>query len=285
MRRILAMLLLLPLFSGSIISSATGAEIISMTPNTGEVGTSVTLRGGPFTPQSRIIFGSKTLTPSNVTPKQITFSVPEVAAGDYRITVEEEQRVSESSFFFRVTTPEPWVSEISPSEIDACTSPDERRLTIEGRDFHADAQVLVDEAATTPRQVESERIILQLPELNGGRHLIQVVNPDGNESLPQALQVNNIPEILSVSTGEDNVNAYQVVLSGKNFHYDSRLRVNDKHVEKSSEQRPGADFIEFVDCNTLIYTRHPVSRGLRRVSLQVINPGGEHSPVFHVTMP
>jgi hypothetical protein len=265
--------------------SSFSAEIVSLAPNAGEPGTTVTLRGGPFSLESRIEFGGEILSPRLLSENRLTFLVPKVPAGDYRIIVRDGGKINESAFFFRVTTPAPRIQEVSPSDIDLCPLDGERRITIEGRNFHADAQVLLDDAAIQPQQITPEQIILKLPELEGGRHLLQVVNPDGSRTLPQALRVNSIPEIHSVTSGEDHVNSYQVILTGKNFQYDSHLRVNGKRVEKAAQQRPGADALEYVDCTTLIYTRYPVSRELRRISIQVVNPGGEQSPVFHATMP
>ncbi len=282
MRRMISTLMLLISFSGV---SGVSAEILSLAPNAGEPGTKVTLKGGPFSPESRVGFGGEILSPRVLSESRMIFSVPEVPEGDYRIIVRDGERVNESVFFFRVTAATPWVQEVSPSDIDICSLTGERRITIEGRNFNAEAQVLLDDAAIQPQQVTSEQIILQVPELDGGRHLLQVVNPDGSRTLPQTLRVNSIPEIHSVSSGEDHVNFYQVILTGKNFQYDSHLRVNGRRVEKATQQRPGADSFEYVDCTTLIYSRYPVSRELRRISLQVINPGGEQSPIFHATMP
>ncbi|AJF06982.1 hypothetical protein GSUB_10995 [Geoalkalibacter subterraneus] len=282
MHRMMSALILLVSF---LSVSSFSAEIVSLAPNTGEPGTKVTLKGGPFSPESRIEFGGEALSPRLLSESRVTFLVPEVPAGDYRITVRDGQESNDSVFFFRVTDPAPWVHEVSPSDIDICSLDGERRITIEGRNFHTEAQVLLDDAAIQPQQITAEQIVVQLPELEGGRHLLQVVNPDGSRTLPQALRVNSIPEIHSASSGEDHVNSYQVILTGKNFQYDSHLRVNGKRVEKAAQQRPGADALEYVDCTTLIYTRYPVSRELRRISLQVVNPGGEQSPVFHATMP
>ena len=65
------------------------------------------------------------------------------------------------------------------------------------------------------------------PPLTAGSYGLQLVNPDGKKSLPQTLWFNNVPEIESVSVGDNFVNSYQMIIKGKNFFHNLALLVNE----------------------------------------------------------
>jgi len=145
-------------------------------------------------------------------------------------------------------------------------------------------------------KVEATEIRFSAPPLKGGIHQLQVVNSADRKSLPATLFVNSIPEIQSVEQGTDDVTSYELIIRGKNFLFNSALIVDSIPVGQAlvtgadqtlflPQTTPAADSIRYVDCNTIVYVRHPYSRQTKRVSLQVVNHGGNQSPVYYVTIP
>ncbi len=270
---------------GSWAQTGWTLEILSLSPATGVPGTRVTINGGPFADDASVVLGGQAITPDSRSANRLMFSVPELPEGDYLLFVRDATGSSPRSFLFKLETPTPWIASVNPANIDECSTASERQIVISGRDFQKGAQVLVNQAAVTVEEVSATAISFTLPALKGGRQMIEVVNPGGKSSITHSVFVNSIPEILAVTPGEDNVNSYQLEVAGKNFQYGSRLLINGQPVGDASIQRPSADTARTIDCRTMIYTRYPMSRELRRVSLQVVNPGGEQSPLFHVTIP
>jgi hypothetical protein len=112
--------------------------------------------------------------------------------------------------------------------------------------------------------------------------------------------INNTPEIYSVTAGEGGVTSYQVVISGINFTFRSILLVNGKptpsfrpgtldtgefDVTPYNLNQPRRDAVNYVDCRTLIYVRHPTTTQPQTLNLQVINPDGSESGVYAYTGP
>ena len=122
-----------------------------------------------------------------------------------------------------------------------------------------------------------------------GLHQVQVINPDSQRSLSHGLFLSSMPEITAVQSGADNVVAYDLILSGKNFLFNSQLTVDGVAVGKPladiSPDGSVRETMHYVDCTTLIYTRRPFLREPRELSLQIINPGGEQSNVYQLTTP
>lgn len=293
MRTILAIFSLL--FALCTLSLA-AQEIVSVTPAAATVGTVVTVTGGPFAQDVRIVLGEREIVPSRLEERQLTFTVPPLESGEYALRVKAEGQVSPSPFSLRVVEPEPRILAISPANIDECSTEADRRVTVSGNAFLPGAQLLLDGAAIPVDRIGESEIHFTAPPLKGGLHQVQVVNPGDRKSLAFALFVNSIPEIHSVEQGADAVTHYELTLRGKNFLFDSTLIVDGISINPSvvaagtqvflqTSIQPQLDAVRYLDCNTLIYIRHPVSRQAKRVSLQLVNPGGQQSPVFHLTIP
>ncbi|KIH76586.1 IPT/TIG domain-containing protein [Geoalkalibacter ferrihydriticus] len=260
-------------------------EIRSLSPSAGEPGARVAITGGPFPTDVEILFGSEILLPDQHENNRLVFTAPALPEGDYLVLARSAADTSPAGFTFRMVEPAPWIQGLSPTRMDECTHEDERQVVISGRYFQPGAQVLVNEAAVPVESVGAEEISFLLPPLPGGMHRVQVVSPSGKASLAHSLQVSNIPEIQSVTIGDDQVNYYEVIISGKNFQFNSRLLVNGEVIRGVSAMRPSTEFVQVIDCRTLHYTRYPVSREPRQVALQIVNPGGEQSAVFTATIP
>lgn len=276
--------------------SLAAQEIVSVTPATVTVGTVVTVTGGPFAPDVRIVLGEREIVPSRPDERQLVFTVPPLGSGEYALMLKAVGRISPSPFSLRVVESEPRIIAISPANIDECSTAAERRVTVSGEAFSPGAQLLLDGAAIPVDQIGETEIIFTTPPLKGGLHHVQVVNPGDRKSLTFALFVNSIPEIHSVEQGTDEVTFYELTIRGKNFLFNSTLVVDGVSINPAlvaggiqvfvaPAVQPQNDTVRYLDCSTLVYTRYPYSRQSKRISLQVVNPGGQPSPVYHLTAP
>jgi hypothetical protein len=244
----------------------------------------VTIIGGPFEQQIQIVFGERILHPAGIEEKKLTFVVPQLAEGDYLLLLQTGEQHSQRSLFFRVVLPAPSITNLTPSKIETCAIGEQRQVVLPGRDLHRGVQVLLDGVALTTDQ-NGNTLTFTLPELPPGMHQIQVINPDGKRSVPVSLLVDAQPEIQSVSRGKENVNYYELLISGKNFSYNSTLVVNSRPITPFYPGSLQVDSLTFRDCNTLIYKRYPISSQPTQINLQVINPNGKESAVYTLSAP
>lgn len=279
--------LLLAWIAGILLRATSGLalEIRSISPSTAEAGALLTLTGGPFPADVEVLFGSETLRPDVREEQRLVVRVPPLAEGDYLLLLRSSTGTSPRGLLFRLIEPPPWISGLSPTRLEECADEDERQIRISGRAFQPGAQVLVNQAAVPSSSATAEQIVFSFPPLKSGMHSVQVVNPGGKSSLAHGVQVSSQPRIHSVTLGGDRVNSYELIISGRNFQFNSRLLVNGEVIRGVAGARPGAEFIQVLDCRTLRYTRFPVTREPRPLELQVVNPDGEQSAAFLVTAP
>ncbi len=295
-RYLLAWLLLL--FSAPAFAEA--PQLAGVAPAAAGPGTSVTVLGGPFTPDVRIVFGDQQLAPSRVAERQLTFVVPQLPEGDYLLFLQAGEELSARSLFFRIVLPPPEILAIDPQQVDACAAGGQRQVTVKGRDLQPGVRLLLDGVSLAARSAGSDTLVITVPDMAPGLHQIQLANPDGRISLPVALLIDSTPEIRSVVPGEESVTSYQLMISGKNFSYKSVLLVNGRQISSFfpgaltvdgrqfipiNPSQLGMDSLQYVDCNNLIYIRHPYSSQPKSISLQVINPDGRESGVYTFTGP
>ncbi len=281
-------------------------ELSSVVPSRAEPEALVTLSGGPFTRQTRVLFGALQLQPSVFDAERLTFRVPDLPPGNYALRLRQDGQAAGQGYSFEILELTPRISAISPRNINSCFDSDARRISIEGEGFSPETAVLLNGATVVKRYYASDRLEFILrPGLRAGVYGVQLRNPAGKESLPYSLWINDIPKIYSVERGEDFVNHYEVIVRGKNFYFDSILTVSTPHSElpdvkhrplilHAHETGPGAlqyplspqsDRIVYRDCQTLIYQRYPASYQDKELQLQVINPDGKKSAPFTVSLP
>jgi len=235
--------------------------------------------------------GEEPVAPERMEKRKLLFTVPGLPEGWYAVSLRNQHETFPSGFTLHILEVEPRIELITPSEIDACSSPEERTLAILGVNFKPGAIALLDGAAVSSLQSEKNEITFIAPPLEEGIHKVQVANPGGLQSLPHMISVNGIPEIFSVAQGEEEVLSYELIIHGKNFLYQSTLVVNDISIDPNNGGtrppifRPHTGSVKYLDCNTIIYHRRPVSTQIKQISLQVVNPGGKQSPVHYVTVP
>jgi hypothetical protein len=264
-------------------------EIVSISPSTAAIGSQVSVTGGPFEDGLRVLIGDLEVRPSMVAERQLAFEVPALPAGDYLLSLKRGEQATARPFLLRIVDPQPVILNLEPARVDLCSSGDQRRILVHGRDFAAGARLLVDGAQLPAERISSSRIEFTLPDLTVGLHRVQVIHSDGNGSLPFAVLIDGVPEIISVVPGEDRVVSYDLVIHGRNFAASSDLLVNGVSVKFSlattGKSGGGRDVLRFVDCQTLIYTRFPLDSDPEQLSLTVVVPGAERSTPFYITAP
>ncbi len=295
-RCLLAWLLLL--LSASAFAEA--PQLAGISPAAAGPGTTVTVLGGPFSRDIRVVFGDRQLVPARVGERQLTFIVPQLPEGDYLLFLQAGEELSGRSLFFRIVLPPPEILAIDPQQVDACAAGGQRQVVVKGRDLQPGVRLLLDGVSLAARPVGSDALAITVPDMAPGLHQVQLANPDGRISLPVALLIDNTPEIQGVTPGEESVTSYQLMISGKNFSYKSVLLVNGRQITSFypgaltvdgrqfipiNPNLLGMDSLQYVDCNTIIYTRHPYSTQPKSISLQVINPDGRESGVYTFTGP
>jgi hypothetical protein len=107
---------------------------------------------------------------------------------------------------------------------------------------------------------------------------------DDTVSPPVALTIETKPEILAVRRGTELVNAYELVIEGRNFLQGSVLIVDGKRLYGggSGGER---ERIYYGGCESLTYLRFPYDTTPRSISLQVVNPTGEESNIYQMSSP
>ena len=265
-------------------------EVTAVSPSTANPGASITLSGGPFAAGDRVLVGDRRVAASALAATRLTFTLPPtLPAGDYSLALERDGTRTPPTFLLRVVQAPPRITLLSPATLDSCTFAGERQIMVSGQHFRPGAQLLLDNAALPVDKFTDSEIVFTLPAVKPGLHHVQVVNLDNQRSLTHALFLSSTPEIIAVQSGADNVVSYELIVQGKNFLADSRLTANGTTVGKDlgmiSADGSVRESMRYVDCTTLIYTRRPFLREARELSLQVINPGGEQSNVYHLTTP
>lgn len=273
--------------------AAAAQQVTSVSPSSASPGQTVVLTGGSFPPDTRVRLGETSIRPDGVERNRLAFTVPPLPPGDYLLQVVEGKRGrGRQVFTLRVTSPVPEIASVSPSTVDVCRLQQGVRISVAGR-FPTGTSILLDGAVVASGS--GSEISFQAPPLRSGVHQIEASGPDGRRSLPHPLVADGVPRILGVEQREENVTSYELVVTGENFLFESTLVVNDIPVNSPlavqgrenipPELLPRKDSVRYVDCNTLVLTRHPYSTQPKAVTLQVVNPGGEQSRVYEVTIP
>ena len=285
-------------------STTLALEITSVAPNLGAPGTVVILSGGPFSSKSRIFLGEQPVPASRTSPTRLEFAVPLLPAGSYSLTVQEDADTAVEPFFFEVLARTPQITAVIPDNVDYCADAGTRQVQIVGEHFLPGTVVMLNGSAVSSRLLDSGHLEFSFPELPAGVYGIEVRNTDGATSLPHSLWINSIPEIVSVERGEEFVNHYDMLIHGHNFFYNSILVVREPsgpiassdfrqrtiHATRGTQLPSGTDLKRFdqllyLDCGTLVYQRYPLDMLNKDLVLQIINPDGQKTAPYHVTLP
>ncbi|MRS01636.1 transcription factor [bacterium] len=259
--------------------------ILSIIPSQAEPGMNVTLYGSGFTDTTRAFMGNTEAATSVDGPKQLSFEIPDMAPGLYGLYLRRDDGAISKVYRFSVTPRTPSVTSVSPDRVYACNDTGAREVHISGENFLAGSQVLFDGAVIKSRFSSSESLHIVVPQVAGGLHTIQVKNPGGTLSSSIGIFIDSKPEITGISQGEYYVNYYNLIIDGRNFQGNSTVVVEGKSMTPSSVNWADRENVVYVDCNRIIYRRHPYSSDVKNFTVQVINPNGETSSVMQVSAP
>lgn len=272
--------------------------ILSMIPAQGEPGTLVTLYGTGFSDRTVAYLGNRDVPTRVLGPQQLTFDIPRLRPGLYALFLKREDGSASKTYNFTILPPKPVANSVSPDRLHACADSQSREVSISGRNFQTNSQVLFDGAVIRSQVLSGETIVFSIPHVAGGLHQVQVRNPEETSSTSLGLYVDSRPEIDRVYRGEEFVNYYNLVIEGKNFQQAGTLIIEDKTLNQGGNAiyegkrlaiGTGAaierDRVLFVDCTKLVYQRYPYDNSAKDFRLQVVNPSGEGSAVIQVSAP
>lgn len=304
MNKILGSALLCVLLTAGPVLSL---EITALAPSRGAPGTLVVVSGGPFTQQAQTFLGEQPIDPRIIMDNQIEFTLPPLSPGLYGLTVQDNSTVATQAYTFEVLAPSPQITTIDPRVLMVCPIDAEKKVRISGRNFLPGASCLLDGTPVPSRVISATALEAQLTgPRQPGVYGLSVRNPDGATSLPHSLAVNGTPKIINVERGADFVNSYEVIIRGSNFRFDSILVVKEPDERTFGETYQQLSFVAkhrapsqggedlltrqrnhlvYVDCQTLIYRRHPSTFQDKELGFKVFNSDGRNTEWIFVALP
>jgi IPT/TIG domain len=275
--------------------------LLSIIPAQGEPGTTITLYGSGFTPKTTVFLANREVPAEVIGPEQLSFEIPKLDPGLYALFVKREDGATSRLYNFTILAVRPAVSSLSPDTVYACATGSERNVTVLGDNFVKGSQVIFDGSIIRTRFISPESLGISAPQIAGGLHQVQVKNPDGALSGVIGLIIDARPEITGVTRGEEFVNYYNLIIEGRNFQQDSSLvvmqqkslqenptqfSVDVKRISTGSGSVTEQEQLIYINCNRVVYQRHPYSTTPKNFSIQVINPGSSgESSVISVSAP
>lgn len=276
----------------TLLTNAWGADdaieapsILSIIPGQAAPGTTVIISGSGFSEQTVAYLGTSEMPTSLLAPRQISFELPPMAAGNYALYLRQGEGPPGKAYTFTVIPVKPAVTAITPDTISFCAAGQERQVSVKGKNFLEGAQLLFDGAIIRSSRLSAEEITFSVPPVPGGLHNVQVKNPEDAISGALGLLVATRPEIQSVSQGADYVNYYNLNIEGINFQHGSSLIVDGKKLQTGYAIPGERDRLQFVSCTRLVYQRYPYDPSMKSFRLVVVNPSGEESSPLTVSAP
>ncbi len=269
------------------VPAAVPVTLLSIIPAQAEPGTKVLLSGTGFGENATVFLGSVEITARITGGKQAEFNVPpQLEAGLYALYLKRSDGMTGRSYNFTVLPVRPVLNSLQPPVISSCAAGKEREVIARGSNFGGSTMLFFNGAALGSTLLSPESISFSVPAVPGGIYQVLVKNAPENSSVPLTLAVETRPEIGQVTVGNEHVNFYELIISGRNFNQNSSVYVDGMQIGG----RGGQDMAErekllYVDCTKLIYQRYPYSPVNKDFRLQVVNPGGEGSQVITVTAP
>jgi IPT/TIG domain len=268
-------------------TAAAAPAILSIIPSQAEPGGKVIMFGSGFGTQSSAYLGSVEI-PTRVTDgRQVEFSIPQqLDPGLYALYLKRSDGAVSRPYNFTILPLSPVLNGLSPDVLSSCAQGAEREVTARGQNFLEKSQLVFDGAVLKSRYVSSDALIFRVPNVAGGLHQVVVRNSPENSTVAMGLMIETRPEIGQVMIGTQYVNYYELVIVGRNFQQNSSINVDGQKIGGYGGQDLGnRENLVYVDCNKLIYERHPYSQVDKDFRIVVNNPGGESSQVVNITAP
>lgn len=259
--------------------------ILSIIPAQGEPGRTVTLYGTGFTDRTAAFLGNFEVPTRVMGPRQLTFDIPNIPAGLYALFLRRPDGSASKIYNFSILPAKPAIVSITPDRVYACSTGRDREVTIIGRNFVPGSQVLFDGAAIRGTLNSSESISFLVPQVQGGLHQVQVKNPEDTTSTIYGVFIDAKPEIDNVTQGAELVNAYELIITGKNFQPGGTLLVDGRRIPVGAPNVLDRDNAVYVDCTRIIYNRYPYDPVVKTFQIQLVNPNNEVSNPIQVSGP
>lgn len=261
-----------------------GTQLQSVAPAEDVPGAEIVLRGGPFDGTVRVVLGELRIRPSRIYSRHLFFKVPPIKPGQYSLSLIQAGSPAPGDFSFRVIPPRPAIVALRPWKFYACAYPLELHLELELSQSPPGTSILLNGSAIPYESQQQNRVSIELPLLPEGLHEIKLVTPQRQESLPSSLYFDATPQIFTIEQEDDRVNAYSLIISGRNFFATSKLSINNRIVGASEPAGSASDHLEYIDCNSLRYIRYPTGASPETTELRIINPDGRQSPPYSLNL-
>lgn len=262
-----------------VVTTAAALQITSLQPTTAAPGEIATLGGSNWPEDFHLLLGETVVPLDTISADAVRFRIPELPAGDYLISFREAGIAisTPTRFTLRLLAAAPLIDRVIPDLVPACRDGGVD-IVIQGRHLDAAAQALLDDGILRIKSRSAENITIELPQLAAGLHRLQLINRDGQKSLAATLEVTGRPQIDRLQIEDDQVLSYPIRILGVNFAPQSRLLVNGTAVvNRPGILKEGDDRVNYLDCNTLLYQRYPLTGQTRDLLFQVQNPDGQVS--------
>lgn len=261
--------------------------ILSIIPAQGEAGTRVQLSGSGFGEAASVFLGSNEIPARISSAKQAEFTIPpQLEAGLYALYVKRSDGTTGRSYNFQVLPVRPVLNSLQPAQISSCATGREREVTALGANFGSSSMLFFDGAALASNVLSPESISFTVPNVAGGLHHVLVKNAPENSSVALNLAVETKPDISQVSIGDEHVNYYELIITGKNFTQNSSIYVDGMQIGgRGGQNMTEREKLIYIDCTRLVYQRYPYSPVSKDFRLQIVNPGGEGSQVVTMSAP
>lgn len=261
--------------------------ILSIIPAQAEPGGKVMMFGSGFGTQASAYLGSVEISARVVDGRQVEFYIPQqLDPGLYALYLKRSDGAVSRPYNFSVLPLRPVLNGLSPDTISSCAQGSDREVTARGQNFLETSQIVFDGAVLRSRYLSGDALSFTVPNVPGGLHQVVVRNSPENVTVAHGLMVETKPEIVQVMIGNQYVNYYELVIVGRNFQQNSSIYVDGQKIGGYGGQDIGnRENLIYVDCNKMIYERHPYSQVNKDFSIMVMNPGGEGSQTINVTAP
>jgi len=262
-----------------MFTTASALQITSLRPTTAAPGDIATLSGNNWPEEFQLLLGETVVPFEAFSADAVRFRIPDLPAGEYLISyrVAGDVNSTPTRFTLRLLAAAPLIDRIIPEQVPVCREAGVD-IVIQGRHLDAAAQALLDDGILRIKSRSTGNITIELPQLAAGLHRLQLINRDGQKSLAATLEVTGRPQIDQLQIEDDQVVSYPIRIIGVNFTPQSRLLVNGTEVvNHPGILKEGDDRVSYLDCNTLLYQRYPLTGQTRDLQFQVQNPDGQAS--------
>ena len=251
-------------------------KIFGILPSQGAPASPVKLYVDNLPPKARLYLKDKKIPYNYMEEGLISFEIPKLKAGSYPVYFTGKNDCRSNSSMIKVTGEKPSISSLIPAQIFYCTPAGDRVVLLKGDNFEEGTRIHFDGIVVGSSFKNRNEIEIKIPHAKSGLHNIIAINPGKISSLSQNFYIEGKPVIYDVSIGLRYEEHYELIIEGENFLWGATPILNGKKVEGE---------VTYKSCNMLVYDREYDSAILEELFMQVSNPDGEESNVFHLSIP